>query len=193
MCVCVCVRERERERERVCICIYRYACIHRVYCRHIHTHCVHVFTCIHTLRSFQYLHIYIIYMYIERKREGESEGWRESVYVCVCEGMYVFIEYNAHKYTPTMSVYLNSFIKILSYIVLNWNHFWDEALNLRINFYLFIYLLRTFPPHLGSFLCCFFFHYVSAKFPLVFFRWFTATSDRNAESCNRIPSNYCLP
>ena len=29
--------------------------------------------------------------------------------------------------------------------------------------------------------------------PLAFFRWFTATSDRNAESCNRIPSNYCLP
>ena len=29
--------------------------------------------------------------------------------------------------------------------------------------------------------------------PLAFFRWFTATSDRNAESCNRIPSNNCLP
>ena len=29
--------------------------------------------------------------------------------------------------------------------------------------------------------------------PLAFFRWFTATSDRNTESCNRIPSNYCLP
>ena len=29
--------------------------------------------------------------------------------------------------------------------------------------------------------------------PLAFFRWFTVTSDRNAESCNRIPSNYCLP
>ena len=29
--------------------------------------------------------------------------------------------------------------------------------------------------------------------PLAFFRWFTATSDRNDESCNRIPSNYCLP
>ena len=29
--------------------------------------------------------------------------------------------------------------------------------------------------------------------PLAFFRWFTATSDRNAESYNRIPSNYCLP
>ena len=36
---------------------------------------------------------------------------------------------------------------------------------MRINFY----LLRTFCPHLGSFLfflCCFFFHYVSAKFHL---------------------------
>ena len=32
----------------------------------------------------------------------------------------------------------------------------------RINFY----LLRTFCPHLGSFLCCFFFHYISAKFHL---------------------------
>ena len=38
-----------------------------------------------------------------------------------------------------------------------------SLLNLRINFY----LLQTFFPHLGSFLfflCCFFFHYVSAKF-----------------------------
>ena len=38
-----------------------------------------------------------------------------------------------------------------------------RLLNLRINFY----LLRTFCPHLGRFfLCCFFFHYVSAKFHL---------------------------
>ena len=61
---------------------------------------------------------------------------------------------------------------------------------LRINFY----LLQTFPPHLGSFCVVFFFHYVSAKFHL----WpssgdFTVTSDKNAESCNRISSNYCLP
>ena len=34
--------------------------------------------------------------------------------------------------------------------------------DVRINFY----FLRTFCPHLGSFLCCFFFHYVSAKFHL---------------------------
>ena len=47
-------------------------------------------------------------------------------------------------------------------IVFNWNHFEMRLLNLRINFY----LLRTFCPHLGSFLCCFFFHYLSAKFLL---------------------------
>ena len=45
-----------------------------------------------------------------------------------------------------------------------WNNFEMRLLNLRINFY----LLRTFffGPHLGSFLCCFFFHKVSAKFHL---------------------------
>ena len=32
-------------------------------------------------------------------------------------------------------------------LVFNWNHFEDEAFNLRINFY----LLQTFPLHLGSF------------------------------------------
>ena len=32
-------------------------------------------------------------------------------------------------------------------LVLNWNHFEMRLFNLRINFY----LLRTFPPHLGSF------------------------------------------
>ena len=47
--------------------------------------------------------------------------------------------------------------------VFNWNHFEMRLLNLRINFY----LLRTFYPHLGRvFFCCFFFHYVSAKFHL---------------------------
>ena len=74
-------------------------------------------------------------------------------------------------------------------IVFNWNHFEMRLLNLRINFY----LLLTFYSHLGRFCVVLFFHYVSAKFHL----WpssgdFTATSDRNAESCNRIPSNYCL-
>ena len=49
-----------------------------------------------------------------------------------------------------------------SVLVFNWNHFEMRFLNLRINFY----LLRTFCPHHGSFLCCFFFHYVSAKFHL---------------------------
>ena len=63
----------------------------------------------------------------------------------------------------------------------------------RINFY----LLRTFCPHLGSF--CFFCvvssfttfrpNFTSGLLQVIF----TATSDRNTESCNRIPSNYCLP
>ena len=64
-----------------------------------------------------------------------------------------------------------------------------RLLNLRINFY----LLQTFCSHLGSF----FFYFFSLRFgqisPLAFFRWLTATSDRNAESCNRIPRNYCIP
>ena len=76
-----------------------------------------------------------------------------------------------------------------SSIVFNWKHFEMRLLNLRINFF---YLLRTFCPHLGSFCVV-----SSLRFrqisPLAFFRWLTATSDKNTESCNRIPSNYCLP
>ena len=47
-------------------------------------------------------------------------------------------------------------------IVFNWNHFEMRFLNLRINFFiyckLFVLILVVF--------CCFFFHYVSAKFHL---------------------------
>ena len=73
--------------------------------------------------------------------------------------------------------------------------FWP--LEFRIYIYIweliFIYCGLFVLILVGFFLCCFFFHYVSAKFHL----WpssgdFTATSDRNAESCNRIPSNYCV-
>ena len=62
----------------------------------------------------------------------------------------------------------------------------------EIFIFIFIYLLRTFCPHLGSF------YFVSSSLcfgqisPLAFFRWLTETSDRNAESCNRISSKYCL-
>ena len=75
----------------------------------------------------------------------------------------------------------------INFFVFNWNHFEMRLLNLRINFF---YLLRTFCPNLGIFFL------LSLRFgqisPLAF-RWLTATSDRNAGSCNRIPSNYCLP
>ena len=78
-------------------------------------------------------------------------------------------------------------------ILICFNQIESNTMNLRIDF-LNIYLLRNFCPHLGSFFVLFL---LSLRFgqisPLAFFRWFTATSDRNAESCNRIPSNYCLP
>ena len=54
-------------------------------------------------------------------------------------------------------------------------------------------ILRTFVLILEGFFCCFFSLRFGQISPLVFFRWLTTTSDRNAESCNRIPSNYCLP
>ena len=58
---------------------------------------------------------------------------------------------------------------------------------------IFIYLLRTFPPHLGSFLCCFFFHYVSAKFPLAFFRWFyRAPKAQRIEAVSLFGSRWAL-
>ena len=87
------------------------------------------------------------------------------------------------------SLFLLSFIGI----ILRWGFLIWELI--------FFYLLRTFCPHLGSFFfVCFFFllFLLSLRFgqisPLASFRWFfTATSDRNDESCNRIPSNYCLP
>ena len=72
-------------------------------------------------------------------------------------------------------------------IVLNWNHFEMTLLILRINFY----LLGTFFVHI---LVVFVLFLLSLRFgqisPLAFFSWFTGTSDRNAESCNCIPSNY---
>ena len=67
----------------------------------------------------------------------------------------------------------------------NWNHFEMRLLNQRINFY----LLRTFCPHLGRVFFVLFL--LSLRFGQI--SPFTATWDRNAESCNRIPSNYCLP
>ena len=69
---------------------------------------------------------------------------------------------------------------------------WFSQGFLRINFFIFFYC--------GLFvliLVVFVLFLLSIRFgqisPLAFFGWFTATSDRNAESCNRIPVNYCLP
>ena len=87
-------------------------------------------------------------------------------------------------------------------IVFNWNHF-EMSLNLRINQWVLIWELILIYCGLFVlilvvvFFCVCVLFLLSLRFgqisPLAFFRWFTATSDRNAESCNRIPSNYCPP
>ena len=61
-------------------------------------------------------------------------------------------------------------------------HFYNDNLYQSINFI----------ANFGSFLLFFSLRYGQIS-PLAFFRWLTAISDRNAESCNCIPSNYCLP
>ena len=64
-----------------------------------------------------------------------------------------------------------------------------RLLNLRINFFIYFGLFVLILLVFVLFLLSLRFGQIS---PLAFFRWFTATSDRNAESCNRIPSNNCL-
>ena len=84
------------------------------------------------------------------------------------------------KLCQTTSILLLSF---------NWNHFEMWLLYLRINFY----LLLTFCPHIGSFRVVSSFTTFRLKFTAGLLQViFNATSDRNAESCNRIPSNYCF-
>ena len=96
-----------------------------------------------------------------------------------------------HTHTHTY-IYMEKNGNKSSVIVFNWNHFDMRFLNLRIFIYcrLFVLILVFF----SFFLCVV---SLSLRFgqisPLAFFRWFTATSDRNAEPWNRIPSNYCLP
>ena len=67
--------------------------------------------------------------------------------------------------------------------------------NLRINFFIadfFVLILVVFLLLLLLLLLFFSLHFGQIS-PLAFFRWLSTTSDRNAESCNRIPSNYYLP
>ena len=108
------------------------------------------------------------------KKSSKPKGWQLKT------------KWNCFYYLSNYKYYLIS-INYLSLIgiILRWGFLiWE----------LIFYLLRTFCLHLGNFFVLFL---LSLRFgqisPLAFFRWFTATSDRNAESCNRIPSNYCLP
>ena len=74
-----------------------------------------------------------------------------------------------------------------SNVFFNWNHFEMRLLNLRINFFIYCGLLALILVVSVLFLLSLRFGQIS---PLAFIKWFTATSDRNAKSCN---SNYCLP
>ena len=87
---------------------------------------------------------------------------------------------------------LEGIVLNLNSLKVNYSYF--TVLNLdviRINFY-FIYCGFFFLILVVFVLFLLSLHFGQIS-PLAFFKWFTATSDRNAESCNRIPSNYCLP
>ena len=139
------------------------------------------YSCFFLLLAFLKHHIESLYIYIY-------------IHICTHICTYICLFHSLKSFSLNKNtfdyIHKENVIRIYTFIlVFNWNHFEMRLLNLRINFY----LLRTFCPHLGSFVL----FLLSLRFGqishLAFFRWFTATSDRNAESCNRIPSNYCLP
>ena len=91
--------------------------------------------------------------------------------------LYIFYEHYVYFTYPYHPLYV---------IVFNWNHFKMRLLNLRINFFIYCGLFVLILVVFVLFLLSLRFGQIS---PLAFFRWLTAPSDRNAESCNRIPSN----
>ena len=76
----------------------------------------------------------------------------------------LFITFHSFQNSFQMGLYYYAKLYRFIYIVLIWpsQEIGNQYFYVRINFY----LLQTFCPHLGSFLCCFFFHFVSAKFHL---------------------------
>ena len=76
--------------------------------------------------------------------------------------LYVHLSYYNYNMHNMKNVKYFSLHRTKIYLSLIGIIFEMRLLNLRIN----SYLLRTFFPHLGSFLCCLFFHYVLAKFHL---------------------------
>ena len=71
------------------------------------------------------------------------------------------IELFYHLLRIIMISYLKPFSSV-QIIYITKEYLINRITDVRINFY----LLRTFCPHLGTFLCCSFFHDVSAKFHL---------------------------
>ena len=123
-------------------------------------------------------------------RIGMSINSRNNIYI------YIYIIFSSSWfswYSLTFSTYRPSSWEIFE---LNWMYLSLIGIILRWGFLnwelifiycgLFVLILVVF---FMLFLLSLRFGQISS---LAFFRWFTATSDRNAESCNRIPCNYCL-
>ena len=101
------------------------------------------------------------------KRTRMSETCHTIIYMYRMTMMRI-IKKSKTKYLTWNSLYL-SLIGII---------FEMRLLNMRINFY----LLQTFCPYLGIFFVLFLLSLCFGQIsPLAFFRWFTATSDRNAD------------
>ena len=94
--------------------------------------------------------------------------WKGPIYGSNTTKLCTYAKMNSLKYNCfcmlNWIVWNRTVFDIVIILILNWI-IWNRTVyvyEMGINFY----LLRTFCPHFGSFLCCFFFHYVSAKFHL---------------------------
>ena len=116
---------------------------------------------------------------IWRKINVRKLSERET-YLVIYMYIYIYVLYICLIY-----MYIYIYICLLIGIILRWGFLIWELIFLFVADF-FVLILVVFVLFLLSLR----FGQIS---PLAFFRWFTTTSDRNAESCNRIPSNYCLP
>ena len=112
-------------------------------------------------------------------RAGSTTWWR-------CWYMYIYTHIYAHIYSYTRTHTNMNTLAYLSLIgiILRWGFLIWELIFIYCGLFFLVSVVFVL------FLLSLRFGQIS---PLAFFRWFTATSDRNAESCNRITSNYCLP
>ena len=91
------------------------------------------------------------------------------------------------KLIHLLDLFINNLLSLIGIILRRGFLIWEIIF---IYCGLFVLILVVFLGFFVLFLLSLRFGQIS---PLAFFRWFTTTSDRNDESCNRITCNYCLP